>query len=57
MVQVEAAEQFVSKVNNAGGMGELHIYEGAGHAFLNKPDSKPEVQIIVSYVMDQPCNA
>lgn len=39
-VQVASAEEFAAKVNEAGGKCELHIYEGAGHAFLNKPDSK-----------------
>lgn len=39
-MQVASAEDFVAKVKGAGGDVELHIYEGAGHAFLNAPDSK-----------------
>lgn len=35
------AEDFAAGVRAAGGQAELHLYEGAGHAFLNKPDSKP----------------
>lgn len=37
-VSVKSAEEFASRVNNSGGLCDLHIYEGAGHAFLNKPD-------------------
>ena len=40
LLQVKSAEEFASRVNNSGGLCDLHIYEGAGHAFLNKPDSK-----------------
>ena len=40
MLQVKSAEEFASRVNNSGGLCDLHIYEGAGHAFLNKPDSE-----------------
>ena len=39
-MQVQSAEEFVAKVKGAGGSPELYIYEGAGHAFLNAPDSE-----------------
>ena len=39
-MQVASAEDFAAKVQDAGGHCELHIYEGAGHAFLNAPDSE-----------------
>lgn len=39
-LQVTQAEEFAAGVKAAGGSAELHVYEGAGHAFLNKPDSK-----------------
>lgn len=39
-MQVQSAEEFAAKVKGAGGSPELYIYEGAGHAFLNVPDSK-----------------
>lgn len=39
-VQVASAEEFAANVKSAGGSCELYIYEGAGHAFLNDPDSK-----------------
>ncbi|KAL0049168.1 hypothetical protein WJX82_008011 [Trebouxia sp. C0006] len=37
-VSVASAEEFAANVKGAGGSCELHIYEGAGHAFLNNPD-------------------
>jgi acetyl esterase/lipase len=40
VMQVASAEDFAANVKVAGGSCELHIYEGAGHAFLNNPDSK-----------------
>lgn len=45
-MQVASAEEFVAKVKGAGGSPELYIYEGAGHAFLNAPESKmlPDTQ-------------
>lgn len=39
-MQVASAEEFASNVKGAGGSCELYIYEGAGHAFLNNPDSE-----------------
>ena len=40
VMQGASAEEFAANVKGAGGSCELHIYEGAGHAFLNNPDSK-----------------
>lgn len=40
VMQVASAEEFAANVKGAGSSCELHIYEGAGHAFLNNPDSK-----------------
>ena len=39
-VQVASAEEFAANVKSAGGSCELYTYEGAGHAFLNDPDSR-----------------
>lgn len=39
-MQIASAEEFVAKVKGAGGDTQLYVYEGAGHAFLNAPDSK-----------------
>ena len=40
VMQIASVEEFAANVKGAGGSCELHIYEGAGHAFLNNPDSK-----------------
>ena len=39
LLQVAQAEEFAAGMKAGGGFVELHVYEGAGHAFLNKPDS------------------
>lgn len=42
----------MAKVKGAGGDTELYVYEGAGHAFLNAPESKllPTLEIAAGYL-------
>ena len=40
IVQVASAQEFAAHVKSAGGSCHVHVYEGAGHAFLSTPSSK-----------------
>lgn len=45
----QEVEEFVGKVNGAGGQFELFIYDDAGHAFLTSDDHRKSAYSLISF--------